>query len=217
MASADDISKFLDAGRAQGLSDEVLVVLLRGRGWPEDDAYHAVASHFETRTGVHIPAFKRSGSAKDAFLYLLAFGLLATWTMAAGSVLFSLIDKWLKDPLSTSSYYEFRYYQIANSLACIIVAFPVYLLVMRYILRELEAHPEKFDSAVRKWLTYIALLIAAGVVVGDLITFLTYLLRGDLTSRFVAKTAVVLVLAGGVFSYYFATLQNPRAPVKTPS
>jgi hypothetical protein len=80
--------------------------------------------------------------------------------------------------------------------------------VMRYIIRELETHPEKLESAVRKWLTYIALLIAAGVVLGDLITFLTYFLRGELTARFVAKVAVVLVIAGGVFWYYIGSLQK---------
>jgi len=61
---------------------------------------------------------------------------------------------------------------------------------------------------VRKWLTYLALLVAAGVVVGDVITFLAYFLRGDLSARFVCKIAVVLVIAGGVFWYYFGALQR---------
>jgi hypothetical protein len=52
------------------------------------------------------------------------------------------------------------------------------------------------------------LLIAAGVVVGDLISFLTYFLRGELTGRFVAKTVIVLAISGGVFWYYFGSLQS---------
>jgi uncharacterized protein YacL len=124
-------------------------------------------------------------------------------------VMFTLIDRWLKDPISpANNYYSSGYYQIADSLACIIVAFPLYLLTMRYILREVRLHPEKLESPIRKWLTYIALLIAAGVVVGDLITFLTYFLRGELTGRFMAKTSVVLVIAGGVFWYYLGSLQK---------
>jgi hypothetical protein len=178
--------------------------------------YRALADHYENHSGVRVPAYQRSGSAKDAFLYLLSFSMLATWTIGAGSVMFTLIDRWVKDPISpANSYYAGGYYQIADSLACIIVAFPLYLLTMRYILREVRLHPEKLESPVRKWLTYIALLIAAGVVVGDLITFLTYFLRGGLTGRFVAKTSVVLVIAGGVFWYYLGSLQkNPAATWK---
>ena len=203
------LQEFLEAAKRQGASDDSLVALLRGRGWPEDDVHRALADHFENRSGVRVPEYKRSGSAKDAFLYLLSFSMLATWTIGLGSVMFTLIDRWIRDPLSpANNYYTGGYYQIADSLACIIVAFPLYLLTMRYILREVRLHPEKLESPVRKWLSYIALLIAAGVVVGDLITFLTYFLRGELTGRFVAKTSVVLLIAGGVFWYYLGSLQK---------
>jgi hypothetical protein len=209
------IQEFLDAAKRQGASDESLVALLRGRGWPEDDVYRALADHFESQSGVRVPAYKRSGSAKDAFLYLLSFSMLATWTIGLGSVMFTLIDRWIRDPLSPANdYYTGGYYQVAGSLACILVAFPIYLLTMRVILREVGLHPEKLESPVRKWLTYIALLIAAGVVVGDLITFLTYFLRGELTGRFVAKTSVGLVLAGGVFWYYLGSLQKGAAATR---
>jgi Domain of unknown function (DUF5671) len=64
---------------------------------------------------------------------------------------------------------------------------------------------------VRKWLTYIALLIAAGVVIGDLITFLSYFLKSELTARFVLKVATVLVIAGAVFWYYLGSLKKGAA------
>jgi hypothetical protein len=208
MGGGSTLKQFLGAAKLQGVTDENLVGLLRGRGWSEEDVYRALADHYENHTGLQIPAYKRSGSAKDAFLYLLSFSTLATWTFGAGSVMFTLIERWFKDPLSPVNYYAGGYYQMADSLACVIVAFPVYVFVMRYIIRELEGHPEKLESPVRKWLTYIALLIAACVVVGDLITFLTYFLRGELTTRFVAKVAVVLVIAGGVFWYYMGSLQR---------
>jgi hypothetical protein len=200
------LQEFLASAKRQGASDESLIALLRGRGWPEEDVHRALADHFENVNGIRVPVYKRSGSAKDAFLYLLSFSMLATWTIGLGSVMFTLIDRWIRDPLS--NYYSSGYYQIADSLACMIVAFPVYLLAMRYILREARLHPEKLESPVRKWLTYIALLMAAGVVVGDLITFLTHFLRGELTGRFVAKVSVVLVIAGGVFWYYLGSLQK---------
>jgi hypothetical protein len=206
MNPTSDVQQFIDSARAQGATDEVIIALLRGRGWPPEDVYRALADHFEGRSGLAVPAYKRSGSAKDAFLYLLSFATLATWTIGLGSLVFTLIEWWIRDPLGPSNPYASSYYQIADSLACIIVAFPVYLLTMHFINRDLQLHPEKLESSVRKWLTYIALLIAAGIVVGDLITFLTYFLRGELSARFVTKVVTVLLISGGVFWYYTGSL-----------
>lgn len=52
-----------------------------------------------------------------------------------------------------------------------------------------------------KWLTYIAVVITAGTMIGDVVTFLAFFLRGDLNARFVLKVAPVLVIAGGVFAH----------------
>jgi hypothetical protein len=53
--------------------------------------------------------------------------MLATWTIGLGSVMFTLIDRWIRDPLGpVYSYYAGGYYQMADSLACMIVAFSVY-------------------------------------------------------------------------------------------
>jgi Domain of unknown function (DUF5671) len=208
LSSPSDLKKFLDSARNQGASDETLASLLRGREWPQEDVHRALADDFENRTGIGIPNYKKSGSAKDAFLYLFCFATLATWTIALGSILFTLIERWFPDPLIQQRFYRGVYYEVADSLACVIIAFPIYLFVTRAILRELRLHPEKLESSVRKWLTYIALLIAAGVVIGDLITFLTYFLRGEMTSTFVAKVATVLLIAGGVFWYYLGSLRR---------
>ncbi len=208
-----ELNKFLEAAVSQGTTDETLVGLLRGRGWPEEEVYRALADHYETRNGLRIPIYKRSGSAKDAFLYLVSFATLATWTYGLGSVMFELIDRWIKEPYQQTYYGGF--YQMANSLAAIIIAFPVYLLAMRYILGELEQHPEKLESGVRKWLTYIALFITAALAIGDLITFLTAVLRGELTANFSAKAGVVLVITGGIFWYYLGALQQKQRPLKT--
>jgi Domain of unknown function (DUF5671) len=211
MSSSDELKIFLDAARSHGLSEETMATLLRGREWPQEDVHRALADHFESRTNIRIPSYKRSSSAKDAFLYLFCFSTLATWTIGLGSVVFTVIERWFPDPLGPGYFYRGAYYQIADSLACVIIAFPVYLWVTRSILVESRLHPEKLESSIRKWLTYIALLIAAGVVIGDLITFLTYFLRGELTARFVGKVATVLFIAGGVFWYYFGSVRGAEA------
>ena len=146
-------------------------------------------------------------SAKDAFFYLILFTTLATWTIALANLAFSLIDRWLGDPLFAAE--SASSYDLTFSLAAIIVAFPLFLLISRAILAESAAHPEKLQSPIRKWLTYLALVAAVCVFMGDLITALAFLLRGEITSRFLLKAVVVLLLSGGVFSYYFISLRKP--------
>jgi len=207
-----ELQNFFETATSQGATNEALVALLRGRGWPEDEAQRALADYYEGRTSLRIPAYKRSSSAKEAFLYLVSFITLGIWTLGLGSVMFTLIDQWIKDPLRQRG--EYMFYQIADSLASIIIAFPVYLLTMRYIIREVSLHSEKLESGVRKWLTSIALLITAAIAVGDLIVFLTSVLRGELTANFSAKAAVVLVITAGIFWYYFGALQQKQRPAK---
>ena len=125
------LGEFLDAAKRQGVGEESVVALLRGRGWPEDDVYRALADHYESQSGIAVPLYKPSGSAKDAFLYLLSFSMLGTWTIALGSILFDLIDRWIKDPLSPQRNTYYLSYQMADSMACVIVGMPVYLLTMR--------------------------------------------------------------------------------------
>jgi hypothetical protein len=206
------ITEFVEKALAAGISQESLVGVLTTRGWPEKDVYDALADHYVRLTGIDIPRRAGAGaSAKEAFYYLLVFATLATWTISFGFLAFALIDRWLADPLFYGYQQSFDTYTITSSLAALIVAFPIYLLVSRTVVAEAAAHPEKLDSSIRKWLTYMALVVAACVFAGDLIAALTYLLRGELTSRFLAKSFVVLVLSGGVFYYYFGGLRKADA------
>lgn len=214
MASSKELQEFIAIAKTEGTSDETIVGMLHGRGWPQEDAYRALADHYESRSRLRVPVYKRSGSARDAFLYLFDFSALGTWTIGLGSLSFILIDHWIPDPLTQTYGYGTLQDQIASPLASVIVAFPIYLLVTAYILRRVEVHPDKLDSPVRKWLTHIALFIAAAVVLGDLITFLTYFLEGELKARFVAKVVVVLIIAGGVFWYYIGAMQKKATPTE---
>jgi hypothetical protein len=208
MPTDERIALLIEKALAAGISQESLVGTLTARGWPEREIYSALAEHYERVTGVEIPQRTAAGaSAKEAFLYLLAFATLATWTISYGYLASTLIDRWLRDPLF-SGYPGYDAYTIPSTLAAILVAYPLYVLISWLIARELSANPDRQESGVRKWLTYLALVVAAGVFMGDLITALTYLLRGELTSRFVAKCFVVLALSGGVFFYYFSGLRR---------
>lgn len=204
--------EFLERTKASGVPDQSIIGVLTARGWPEKEVYEALAGYYERQTGIGIPHRRGGGTAaaKDAFYYLLVFTTLATWTFGLSLLSFTLIESWFADPLFTGNSAPFDTFSIAVSIACILIAFPIYLLVSRAVLRDVRTHPEKSSSPVRKWLTYMALVIAASIFIGDLITALTYLLRGEITSRFLAKVLVVGIISGGVFFYYFFGLKKPE-------
>ncbi|HEV2324330.1 MAG TPA: DUF5671 domain-containing protein [Terracidiphilus sp.] len=205
------VSDFVLKALNAGIPVQSLVGLLTAHGWTEKEAHVVLADHYRRQTGIEVPRRPGSGaSARDAFFYLLIFSTLAVWTLSLGSLAFSLIDRWLTDPLFRGYGESFNTYTVTTSLAALIVAFPLYLFISRVVIHEAAMNPEKLDSAVRKWLTYMALVIAASVFMGDLIAALAYLLRGELTSRFLAKSVVVLILSSGVFCYYFGGLRKIR-------
>jgi len=206
--SGSEIVAFIERARDRGASDEFISHLLRRFGWPQRDIERAFFQVYERLTGYPMPAPPASGteSAKDAFYYLLSFVMLGLWTQAVGEIAFIWINRVVPD--ATQSSFGDPYSQLAFSLARLLVAYPVYLWVMRNINRELARYREKNFSGVRKWLTYLTLLIVALIGIGTLIAFLTSFLRGELTPRFVLKAAVVLVIDGGILRYYLNWLQR---------
>jgi len=207
---AERIREFIAAAKNGGASDEFLFRLLREEGWPERHIFEAFREYYESKSGVALPIRAGTAGAKDAFYLLLCFATLTTWAIAAGSLLFSSIDYYFPDPLFAQNLSAYSRYANSDSLAAVIVAFPVFLFVMWMITRDSRQHPAKVESGIRKWLTYIALLFAACTVIGDVVTFVAYLLRGELTVRFTLKVVTVLVIASGIFGYYqsFARKQS---------
>src|SRR5713226_5506044 len=123
----DDIMKlqnFVDTSKSKGATDEFLAALLTRRGWPAGDVYSALGQYWEQATGLTIPERGGAGeSARDAFLYLLSFATLATWTTAVGSMLFEFINHWFPDANSRSSAYHVRS-SVTWQMASVAVAFP---------------------------------------------------------------------------------------------
>ncbi|MFN0105687.1 MAG: DUF5671 domain-containing protein [Bryobacteraceae bacterium] len=196
------LDAFLQAAKARGASDEFLVALMKEHGWPPTEVYQALGRHYAEATGVPIPVARgRMESAREAFFHLLAFATLGSWIIATGSLWFELIDTWFPDA-TRSNYRQWGWRRVSWEMASIIVAFPAFVYATRAVLTDMEANPDKGASAVRRWLTNIALLIAALIFIGDLMAFVAAFLQGELTLRFVLQCLTVFVLAGAVFLYY---------------
>ena len=119
--SRSELSAYLEQALSRGIPAETAVRMLASEGWPERAIYAALASNLESATGLALPKRASSGaSAKDAFFYLLIFASLATWTFASGCLAFTLLDRWLPDPLfPASNYGDLATSTITSSVAAI--------------------------------------------------------------------------------------------------
>lgn len=148
-----------------------------------------------------VPQPRPEVSARDAFLYLVMFATLYATAFELGSLLFRLIELAFPDGLAPYVV-DYAGNRIRWATSTLIVAFPVFLFTASRIAAGISAEPARRNSAIRKWLTYLTLFIAAAVIVGDLIALVFNLLGGDLTVRFLLKTLVVAAIAGSIFGYY---------------
>jgi len=209
VADDDKLGSFIRAAKERGVADDFIVALLRQRGWPERRIYQALADYYEGVLGSPVPTRgSRIEQARDAFYYLLAFVTLGFWMVAFFYLADSLVDRAFPSPLDYSyAALTFRH-EAAWSMATLLVAFPLFFFVNWIIAREVARRPDALESGVRKWLTYIALVLTAITLICDAVAFLTQFLTGDLTVRFALKALVLFVVAAGVFWYYLGTVRT---------
>ena len=212
-AAESELIGFLRAAKEQHISDEFVVALLRQNGWSERRIFRAYSTFYADRLGMPLPKRHQGAeNARDAFYYLLNFITLGFWTVALGQILYRLIAYWIPDPASSAyTYGPSLRDDIAWQAATVIVAFPAFLYIHSLIARELGRRPDLYDSGIRRWLTYLALVIAAIVVLCDAAWVIEALIRGELTVRLILDSLVLLVLGGGVFAYYLRTMEPPAA------
>ena len=210
MSNSDQLHVFVKAAKERGATDEFLVAMLRERGWPAKDVYAVLAQRYAEQTGMILPEPPgRLEAARESFFHLLAFVTLATWIFSIGSIWFDLIEAWVPDP-AIDRFDGFVIASMSRQLASIIIAFPAFIWGTRAILQDQTENPDKAESAVRRWVSNIGLLLTLLVFMGDLIIFVASLLQGELTARFTLRCLVVLVLAGAVFLYYSRGLGKSR-------
>ncbi len=150
------------------------------------------------------PTTQPRSHAKDVFLNLAGMVTLYASAVALLNLLFAVINKAYPQTLG---YYTLP--SISLPVATLIIVFPLYILFMWLIEKDLVGLVEGRMTGIRKWLIYITLFISGGVVVGDLVTVLYYFLDGqELTTGFLLKVLSIIVVAGGVFGYYITDVRN---------
>ncbi len=144
-------------------------------------------------------------SAKDLFVNLGAFVALYTVVFSLISLLFTVINK--SYPQITNYYNTSA--SISWPVSIIIIFFPILVLMYWLLEKEYIVEPDRQKFGVHKWLSYITLFIAGLGLAGDLVAVLYYFLNGEeLTTGFLLKVLVVLVISFGVFMYFISDIRG---------
>lgn len=205
-----ELSQFVRDALCLGKSRDDVRDVLSQAGWQHDEIDDALSHFVDIAFPIPVPRRRTSGSAKEAFLYLVTFLMLYTAAIAVGNLLCGFVDKAMPDRVQQPDMDD---YSNGNEgirwlLASLLVSFPVWFLLTRAHLISYAKDPERRDSPVRRWLTYLTLFIAASTVLTTLIVLLAGALGGEHMLRTLSKSAIVIVISGGVFGFYLWELRR---------
>ena len=137
--------------------------------------------------------------------FALQLGSLISLYVSIGALLtllFSVINAAYPDVASSYYYSANDYgYTIRGAIATLIVFFPAYILLTRFVNKVRRAESGAYTSFT-KWLIYLSLVVGGGVLLGDLVAILLNFLNGELTVRFLLKAVSVFGVVGAAFAYY---------------
>jgi len=216
MAINEELLNFVRNALAHGLSRAEIEDALLKAGWRTDQVQSALGAFAQVdEFPIPVPKPKPYLSAREAFMYLVLFTTLYLTTFNLGRLIFQFINLGFPDAAEFIGYGESARQAIRFSVASLIIAFPIFLYLSLLIGRAIRRDPSKRASKVRKWLTYMTLFVAAGVIIGDLTALVYSFLGGELSPRFALKVVTVGVIAGGIFGYYLWDLRQEEREAKT--
>jgi len=216
MAINEELLSFVKDALTRGQSRADIENALLQAGWKPDQVKGALAAFAEIdKFPIPVPRPKLYLSAREAFMYLVLFTTLYLTTFNFGRLIFQFINLAFPDSAAYAEFADSARQAIRFSVASLVIAFPIFLYLSLLIGRAIKRDPGKRTSKIRKWLTYMTLFVAAGVIIGDLTTLVYNFLGGELSLRFGLKVITVVVIAGGIFGYYLWDLRQEERETQT--
>jgi preprotein translocase subunit Sec61beta len=139
---------------------------------------------------------------KDFFLWAGAMIALYASVFSLLALFFDYINVAFPDALNT--YFDPYSTAIRIAIASLIVMFPVFLILMHFIRRDIARDHAKKNLWVRRWALVLTIFLAGLTVVIDLITLINTYLGGELTTHFILKVLIVFLVAGAGLLHFLA-------------
>lgn len=204
---------FLEAAKEKGATDEGLLAMLSAAGRSDRQAKADLLELYVRQTGQtpQTGAADRTSNPLDGFLYSGSSLLLVWWVTAALTLIISLVDSLIPDPLVTS-----RGGAVADAmvfpLATILVCIPLYLFFIGSIRSRLAHGWTHYRSPIRLWCLSVTLLAGLAVGIGYIIWGVYLILSSGMTLAAGIKLGSSLGLLGIVLAGYLAWLrQDPKS------
>lgn len=208
MAAPEELSRFVRQALAQECTRPQIEQVLQRAGWTPEQVKDALDTYAEFEFPIPVPRPKPYLSAREAFLYLVLFTTLYISAFNLGNLIFQFINQAFPDAAMQQERMILQSHEAVRwSISYLVVAFPIFLYISRLIGRAIRLDPGKGFSKVRRWLTYLTLFVAAGVLIGDFVALVFNFLGGELGVRFGLKVVTVGAIAGAVFGYYLRDLR----------
>lgn len=153
---------------------------------------------------------------RDVFLHLLLIVTLAISVISCINLVFQYVNVLIPDELTAGG--TVGWDTVRWSSASLLIALPVFLFLSWQLERMFQKQPEHRGVAIRKWLVYLLLFVAAVTIIIDLIRLVGTFFGGSLTLQFSLKALWVLLVAAAIFGYYRWDLSRgaTSSPTKLP-
>jgi hypothetical protein len=164
-----EVLEFTRRALEHGLSREQIAQALKRAGWTDADIRTATGAFADIDIPAPVPKPRPYLSAQEVFTYALFFTALYVCVFNVGAIAFQFIDVAFPDPArgTLAGHQSINADNMRRNLPSLIVAFPLFVFLLRAINRAISNDPSKRSLRPRKWMTYLTLFVAAATLMGD--------------------------------------------------
>jgi len=141
---------------------------------------------------------------KEFFMWTGAMVTLYVSVFSFLALFFNYIDIAFPDALNT--YIDPYSSSIRFEIASLIVLFPVFLVLMHFIRRDIARDATKKNIWIRRWAQVLTIFVAGATVIIDLITLINTYLGGEISIHFILKVVVVLLVMSAALMHFLADI-----------
>lgn len=200
MKPRESLAEFVRDGMRAGHGPDELRGALERAGWPDAHIDAAMAVWTDGGLRLPVPRPRPSVSGRE----LVTFGLFAItlvmviWHLVQLS--FALIETWLPDPARPGG--GWAHGSIRWSTSTLVVVLPIFAWLTWRVEKPSRGDAGGRRSPIELRFAAVAVLLSIVVLIGSAVAVVYAGLSGDLTAQFLAKAAVVAIVAGILIAWF---------------